>query len=90
MEGPYPVKKDKVEGVEYFGQNLFLQGLLEKKNLLDIMRNFILFETDNGVTVKKISRYQQFRAVNKAIGRIVSGKDSVSRGGSYLAYTRVR
>lgn len=39
------------------------------------MRNFIIFETDNNVTdnnvtVKKIARYQQFRAVNKAIKRL--------------------
>ncbi|MBM7614806.1 type I restriction endonuclease subunit R [Alkaliphilus hydrothermalis] len=78
---PYPVGKDKVQGVDEFGQNLFLQGLLEKKNLIDIMRNFILFETDNGITIKKICRYQQFRAVNKAIKRLVEGRDSLSRGG---------
>lgn len=78
---PYPVKKDKVQDVEDFGQNLFIQGLLEKNNLLDIMRNFILFETDNGVTIKKICRYQQFRAVNKAIKRLKEGKDPLTRGG---------
>ncbi len=77
----YPVKRDKVQGVEDSGQNLFLQGLLEKNNLLDVMRNFLLFETDNGVTIKKICRYQQFRAVNKAIKRLIDGKDALSRGG---------
>jgi type I restriction enzyme R subunit len=78
---PYPFKKTEIQRVEEFGQNLFLQGLLEKKNLLDIMRNFILFETDNGVTIKKIARYQQFRAVNKAIKRLKEEKGSLSRGG---------
>lgn len=78
---PYPVKKDKIQGVEDFGQNIFIQGLLEKKNLLDIMRNFLLFETDNRITIKKICRYQQFRAVNKAIKRLKEGKDTLSRGG---------
>ena len=78
---PYPFNMDKVQDVEDFGQNIFIQGLLEKKNLLDIMRNFLLFEADKGVTVKKICRYQQFRAVNKAIVRINEGKDPLSRGG---------
>lgn len=78
---PYPVKKEEIKDVDDNGQNIFIHGLLEKKNLLDIMKNFILFETDGGFTIKKICRYQQFRAVNKAIDRIVSGKDSVSRGG---------
>ena len=77
----YPVAKDKIPGIEDNGQNLFIQGLLEKNNLLDVMRNFLLFETDNGATVKKICRYQQFRAVNKAISRLNEGKDSLSRGG---------
>ena len=78
---PYPVNIDKVKDVEDNGQNIFIQGLLEKNNLLDIMRNFLLFEADNGVTIKKICRYQQFRAVNKAIKRLQEGKDSLSRGG---------
>lgn len=78
---PYPVLKSKIQDVEDNGQKLFIQGILEKKNLIDIMRNFIIFETDNNVTVKKIARYQQFRAVNKAIKRLNEGKDSLSRGG---------
>lgn len=78
---PYPFKKGEIEDVENYGQNLFLQGLLEKNNLLDIMRNFILFEVDNSITIKKICRYQQFRAVNKAIYRLLHGKDGLSRGG---------
>ncbi|MEG0774384.1 type I restriction endonuclease subunit R [Clostridium sp.] len=78
---PYPIKRDKVQEVEDFGQNIFIQGLLEKKNLVDVMRNFLLFEVDNGITIKKICRYQQFRAVNKAIKRLKEGKDTLSRGG---------
>lgn len=78
---PYPFKKDEIQDLEDNGQNLFIQGMLEKNNLLDIMRNFILYETDNGVTIKKIARYQQFRAVNKAINRLKNGKDSLTRGG---------
>ncbi|NLX88473.1 MAG: type I restriction endonuclease subunit R [Syntrophomonadaceae bacterium] len=80
---PYPFKISEVDHAEDSGQNILLQGMLEKKNLLDIMRNFILYETDNetGTRVKKLCRYQQFRAVNKALDRLVKGKDSRSRGG---------
>ncbi|MBM7853899.1 type I restriction enzyme R subunit [Desulfohalotomaculum tongense] len=80
---PYPFSKQDIENVEDYGQNLFLQGVLEKNNLMNIMRNFILFETDNqsSTKIKKICRYQQFRAVNKAVERLVKGKDSLSRGG---------
>lgn len=78
---PYPFKVKDIPDVTETPQNIFLQGLLEKNNLIDLMRNFILFEPDGGRTIKKICRYQQFRAVNKAIERMEKGKDSISRGG---------
>ena len=78
---PYPFNVKDIPDVTETPQNIFLQGLLEKNNLIDLMRNFILFEPDGGRTIKKICRYQQFRAVNKAIERMEKGKDSISRGG---------
>ncbi|MGU9409614.1 type I restriction endonuclease subunit R [Clostridium perfringens] len=78
---PYPFKLEDVEEYKNCGQNIFLQGFLEKKNLLDLMRNFIVFEAEDGVVIKKVCRYQQFRAVNKAIKKIKNGKDKISRGG---------
>lgn len=78
---PYPFKLKDIPDVEHTGQNIFLQGLLEKHNLIDLMRNFILFEPDGGRIIKKICRYQQFRAVNKALERMEKGTDSIKRGG---------
>lgn len=74
---PYPFKIKDIGGVEDNGQNILLHGVLEKNNLLDIMRNFIIY--DGGI--KKVCRYQQFRAVNKALKKLIKGKDSISRGG---------
>jgi len=80
---PYPFKREAIQNVSDCGQNIFLQGLLEKHNLLDVMCNFMLFETESesGAKVKKICRYQQLRAVNKAVSKLIHGKDSLSRGG---------
>ncbi|PIQ80053.1 MAG: hypothetical protein COV79_02500 [Parcubacteria group bacterium CG11_big_fil_rev_8_21_14_0_20_41_14] len=50
-----------------------LAALLAKERLLDIVRNFILFEKEKERTVKKIARYQQFRATNKIVGRVAEG-----------------
>jgi type I restriction enzyme R subunit len=44
-------------------------GLFDRGNLLDLIRNFIIFETEYGRTVKKVARYQQFRAANKIVER---------------------
>lgn len=78
---PYPVKRTDLEDIENNGQNLFIQGILEKENLLKIMQHFILFEEEGGRKIKKVARYQQFRAVNKALDRIDSGKTPLERGG---------
>jgi len=80
---PYPFELKDIEDHEHNGQNIFLHGLLEKNNLLDIMRNFFLFEGDSKLSkkVKKTCRYQQYRAVNKALVRLKTGKNKLDRGG---------
>ena len=50
--------------------------LCEPSRLLDMLAHFIVFETDpeTGRKIKKICRYQQFRAVNKAVARVADGQ----------------
>lgn len=49
-------------------------SLLAPERLLDILAHFIIFETRDGKTVKKLCRYQQYRAVNKMVERVVGGE----------------
>lgn len=49
-----------------------LYGLCDRRNLLDLIRNFIVFEVNKGQTVKKIARYQQFRATNDIVERSIN------------------
>ena len=53
-----------------------LWSLLEPSRLLDLLAHFIVFErnAETGQTIKKVCRYQQFRAVNKMVTRVVEGK----------------
>ena len=46
--------------------------LCEPSRLLDLLAHFIVFEVDpeTGKKIKKVCRYQQFRAVNKAVDRV--------------------
>lgn len=44
-------------------------GLFDRRNLLDLMRNFMVFDREKGEIVKKIARYQQFRAANELVRR---------------------
>ena len=51
-----------------------VSGLFNKVNFIDLITKFYSFETRDNLTIKKIARYQQFRAVNKIIDRVVSGQ----------------
>ena len=62
-------------------QDVLLYGLLEPRNLLDIVRNFVVFEVDGGRAVRKLTRYKQFIAVNEALRRIRTSRKPSARGG---------
>ena len=53
-----------------------IYALLQPARLLDLLAHFVVFERDpdTGSVTKKIARYQQFRAVNKMVGRVLEGK----------------
>ena len=77
---PFPVKiSDLSDGAR--SQEIMLEGVFRKENLLDLIRNFIVFETVDGKMIKKMARYQQYRAVHKAIERLKTGKTRKERGG---------
>ena len=62
-------------------QDVLLYGLLEPGNLLDVVRNFVVFETESGRAVRKLTRYKQFIAVNEALRRIGTARKPSARGG---------
>ena len=62
-------------------QDILLYGLLEPRNLLDIVRNFVVFEIEDGRAVRKLTRYKQFIAVNEAMRRIRTAPKPSARGG---------
>ncbi|HEV2485595.1 MAG TPA: type I restriction endonuclease subunit R [Terracidiphilus sp.] len=46
---------------------VLIEGLFDRRRLLDFIRYFIVFEEEKSGTVKKIAGYHQFHAVNHAI-----------------------
>ena len=78
---PFPATLDEVaaslgkpvEGVTQ--QEVLTAGMLAPVRLLGIVRHFTLFmETGAGGTVKLVGRYQQYRGVQKALRRLLTGK----------------
>lgn len=81
---PYPLTPDALGrnlGRTPTGQDILLAGLLAPSNLLDLVRNFVVFETIDGRRVKKLARYQQFVAVGRAVERIRTALSPQRRGG---------
>ena len=63
-------------------QQRLVAGMLDRDNLLDLIRTFTLFSTNNkGQTIKIVGRYQQFRAVKLAMKRLLKGRNPRERSG---------
>lgn len=81
---PYPkTLNDLVHGKSSPNdQQRLVAGMLDPRNLLDIVRVFTAFKTDDkGRKIKVVGRYQQFRAVKIATQRLIEGKNPIERGG---------
>ena len=68
-------------GVEPQGQAQLIIGLLSPATLLDILRDYVVYEQEPSRLLKKIPRYQQYRAVRAAVDRIIAGAKPADRGG---------
>jgi type I restriction enzyme R subunit len=80
---PYPYSIEDIQTI--YGksrkQEILIAGMFERTRLLDLIRNFISFEVYEGEKVKKIAKYQQFRAVAKSLDKLESGKTPIQKGG---------
>ena len=79
-----PYTDDEVKqqfGVDPQGQAQLIVGMLNPPTLLDLLRDYVVYEPERGRLVKKIPRYQQYRAVRAAVSRILSGEKPDDRGG---------
>lgn len=65
-------------------QDKGIYSLLKPERLLDLVRNFILY--DNGV--KKITRYQQYFAIKKTLARIETKDENGKRRGGLIWHTQ--
>lgn len=65
-------------------QDYGIYSLLEPNRLLDLVRNFIIY--DNGI--KKITRYQQYFAIKKTIAKIQTMNENGKRRGGLIWHTQ--
>ena len=81
---PYPRSIDDLEHGSSGpnDQQRLAAGMLDRDNLLDLIRTLTLFSiNEKGETVKLVGRYQQFRAVKLAVKRLLEGNNPRERSG---------
>jgi type I restriction enzyme R subunit len=81
----YPVDDDYLAdrfGVDYVSPQLrMLYALFAPERLLDQLRHFTVFDTNQSGSMKLVARYQQYRAVEKALKRIERRSQREAQGG---------
>jgi len=64
-------------------------GMLNKQTLLDLIRQFIVFEKSDSKTLKKVAAYHQYYAVNKAVeSTIIASSSNGDRRGGVIWHTQ--
>jgi len=64
-------------------------GMLNKTTLLDLIRQFIVFEKSDSKTLKKVAAYHQYYAVNKAVeSTIIASSSNGDRRGGVIWHTQ--
>ncbi|MGH7965808.1 MAG: type I restriction endonuclease subunit R, partial [Candidatus Binatia bacterium] len=61
-------------GTTLHSQQILVAGMLRPMHLLDLIRNFTVFQQVDGKTRKVVARYQQFRSIHKAAIRLQEGQ----------------
>lgn len=83
---PLPVISESVAKIDdvaspLTAQERLLAGMFNPTSFLDMIQNFTLYEPVDGRLIKKVARYQQYRAVNKVIERLKAGTTRKEKSG---------
>ena len=79
----WKTKDGSYENNQHAQFDTFIEGMFNKRRLLDILKNFICFSGE----AKVLAAYHQYFAVRKAINSTLAATQSDGRGGVFLAYT---
>src|SRR6202023_3098489 len=64
-------------GTTLHSQQILAAGMLRPAHLLDLIRSFTVFQQVDGKTRKVVARYQQFRAIQKAVAPLREGRTRI-------------
>jgi len=61
---------EELLGTKPTAQDILLYNLFEPGRFLDLIRNFVLYQVNEGSKIKILPRYQQIRATNKTVHKL--------------------
>jgi type I restriction enzyme R subunit len=67
---------------------VLVQGVFEPARFLDLVRNFVAFTEIRGKLTKRVAKYQQFHAVNKAVEAVLAAKARGDGKGGVVWHTQ--
>lgn len=81
----YPLTEEEIEklceGRKPREQEIIIAGMLSRSHLLDLLKNYIIYESYGNKKIKKLAKHQQYRVVTKAVERLNLEEDIADRGG---------
>jgi type I restriction enzyme R subunit len=87
---PWKTKDGKTEASHLdMGMQVMFKGMLNKQTLLDLIRQFIVFEKSDSKTLKKVAAYHQYYAVNKAVeSTVIASSETGDQSGGVIWHTQ--
>ena len=70
-------------------QEILIAGMLSKSHILDLLKNYVIYQSENNKSIKKIAKHQQYRVVTKAVGRLsLEEEDNIADKGGVIWHTQ--
>ena len=88
LEAQEEAKVRELLGKEPTEQDRLLWALFEPSRFVELVCQFVLFELEEGRTIKKLPRYQQWRAVRKTIAKLTADKPEGGSSGGVVWHTQ--
>lgn len=81
----YPLTEEEIEkmsgGKKPREQEILISGMLSKSHILDLLKNYVIYETYGNKKIKKLAKHQQYRGVTKSVERLNLEEDIADQGG---------
>ena len=69
-------------------QEILIAGMLSKSHILDLLKNYVIYEVIENKKIKKIAKHQQYRVVTKAVDRLKLDEKDISDKGGVIWHTQ--